>query len=253
MTQRWHAQGYDKSMAFVSRYGEELVEWLDVKPGERVLDWGCGTGDLAAELARRGARVTGIDASPDMIEQARAKYSQLDFRAADGQHYVSEEAADAIFSNAALHWMTDAEGAAASMGASLRPGGRLVAEFGAAGNIRLIREALGASFEAAGAADALVWPWYFPTVGEYASLLEHCGLEVRTAVRIERPTLLSDGEQGMRVWLGTFANGMLSELAEDAREAVVAETIRRLSATALWDGSRWTADYERLRIEAVKR
>ncbi|MFB9327432.1 class I SAM-dependent methyltransferase [Paenibacillus aurantiacus] len=253
MTQRWHAQGYDKSMGFVSRYGEELVEWLDVKPGERVLDWGCGTGDLAAELARKGAAVTGIDASADMVEQARAKYPQLDFRVADGQRYVSEAAADAIFSNAALHWMTDAAGAAAGMSASLRPGGRLVAEFGAAGNIRRIREALGASFAAVGVAEEPAWPWYFPTVGEYASLLERSGLEVRTALRMERPTPLSDGEQGMRVWLTTFANGILSPLAEDVREEVVAETQRRLKATALWEDGRWTADYERLRIVAVKR
>ncbi|MFC4102940.1 class I SAM-dependent methyltransferase [Paenibacillus xanthanilyticus] len=253
MTQRWHAQGYDESMAFVSRYGGELVEWLNAKAGERVLDWGCGTGDLAAELARTGAVVTGIDGSADMIARARVKYPQLDWRVADGQSYVSEEPADAIFSNAALHWMTDAEGAAASMSASLRPGGRLVAEFGAAGNIRLIREALGASWTAALAPGAPAWPWYFPTVGEYASLLERAGLEVRTALRVDRPTPLSDGEQGMRVWLATFANGILSGLAEEVREAVVAETERRLAETGLWDGVRWTADYERLRIVAVKR
>ncbi|WP_020426715.1 class I SAM-dependent methyltransferase, partial [Paenibacillus riograndensis] len=135
MNQQWNTGTYDKDMAFVSRFGESLIELLQPQPGERVIDWGCGTGDLAAAIAGHGASVTGIDASPEMIAAARSKHPQLEFVLADGQAYRSEPAADAIFSNAALHWLLDAEGAVSSMAASLRPGGRLIAEFGGQGNI----------------------------------------------------------------------------------------------------------------------
>jgi len=161
---RWEAGRYDAYMPFVSQGGVDLLDALDAKPGQFVIDWGCGTGDLAARIAANGAEVLGIDYSQDMIDEAKRKYPGIRFEQADGQRFVSERQADAVFSNAALHWMQDADGAAASIAASLKRGGRFVAEFGGEDNIGAIRKALAAAFEAAGAAAKLSLPWYFPYV-----------------------------------------------------------------------------------------
>lgn len=252
MSQTWNTGVYDTDMSFVSRFGESLLELLQPKEGEHILDWGCGTGDLTAAIARSGARVTGIDASPDMLAAAGAKHPELEFILADGQSYISPEQADAVFSNAALHWLTNAEGAAASIAGSLRPGGRLVAEFGAHGNIASVVRGLPAAFAAAGAADKLRLPWYFPTVGEYASLLEKHGLEVELALCFHRPTPLEDGGAGFRKWVNTFANGVLSVLDDASRQAVL-EHLEQELAPVLFKDSRWVMDYRRLRVVARKR
>lgn len=248
----WKAQAYDDRMGFVPRLGESLLALLAPRAGERIVDWGCGTGDLTASIAAAGARVTGIDASPDMIEAARRKHgAAADFLVADGQAFRAEPPADAVFSNAALHWMTDAEGAAASIAASLRQGGRFVAEFGAAGNIASVANGLPAAFEDAGIRQEPRIPWYFPTVGEYASLLERHGMRVELAAAFDRPTPLQPGASGLRGWLDVFANGIFASLQPQEREAAAAALEDRLRPTLYRDG-RWVMDYRRIRVAAVK-
>ncbi|MCQ6558637.1 class I SAM-dependent methyltransferase [Paenibacillus mendelii] len=252
MEQRWEAGLYDQAMSFVSKYGVGVLDLVAAKPGERIIDWGCGTGDLADQLAQQGAIVTGIDASASMIAKAQQKYPAVAF-VADGQRYRSETQVDAVMSNAALHWMTDAESTAASIAGSLRYGGRFSAEFGAAGNIAEVRRALEESFHSAGVLELLRIPWYFPTIGEYTSLLERHGLSVRMAERIERPTPLTGGEEGLRIWLDTFANGLLTPLDEACRGEVIDGTERRLKQTKLYQDGEWILDYERIRVTATKR
>ncbi len=251
MNQHWNTGTYDKDMAFVSRFGAPLIELLQPQPGERVIDWGCSTGDLAAAIASYGASVTGIDASPDMIAAARSKHPQLEFVLADGQDYRSEPAADAIFSNAALHWLRDAEGAVSSMAASLRPGGRLIAEFGGQGNIASVTAGLPRAFDAIGCSSKLELPWYFPSIGEYAALLERNGFTVDLALCFDRPTPLQGGEQGFRQWLNTFADGILSVLSPDQRTAVLASLEQELKLQ-LFQGDQWVMDYRRIRVAAKK-
>ncbi|UVI31814.1 methyltransferase domain-containing protein [Paenibacillus spongiae] len=253
MEQRWEAGMYDQAMSFVSKYGEDILDLIAVQPGERIIDWGCGTGDLAAQLSKKGAIATGIDASESMIAQAQHKYPDITFLVADGQRYRPDTPVDAVMSNAALHWMTDAESTAASIAGSLRAGGRFAAEFGAAGNIQEVRRALQESFDRAGVLELLKFPWYFPSIGEYTPLLERHGLSVRMAVRMERPTPLTGGEQGLRIWLETFANGLLMPLNEAKRREVIGETERRLKQTKLYRNGEWVLDYERIRITATKR
>jgi len=239
-------------MPFVSQGGMDLLGALDARPGSFVIDWGCGTGDLAARIAESGAEVLGIDYSRDMVEEARRKYPGIRFEQADGQRFVSDRLADAVFSNAALHWMQDADGAAASIAASLKSGGRFVAEFGGEGNVGAIREALEDAFEAVGAADKLRFPWYFPTVGEYASLLERHGMRVDWAACFDRPTPLEGGDGGLRIWLDIFAGGILAALGTE-EEAEVRSRTEALLRDRLFADGRWVADYRRIRVTAWRR
>ena len=252
MNQHWNTGSYDKDMAFVSQFGESLVGLLQPLPGEQIIDWGCGTGDLAAVIAAGGATVVGIDASAEMIQAARDKHPHLSFILADGQNYVAEQPVDAVFSNAALHWLTDANGAAASIAASLRVGGRFVAEFGGLGNIASIVTKLPNAFAAIGCSDKLQLPWYFPSIGQYATLLEKHGLTVDLALCFDRPTPLEGGEQGFQRWLNTFANGILSVLTPADREEVLSYMEQKLRPSLHQEG-RWVMDYRRIRVVAYKR
>ncbi|MBD3917554.1 methyltransferase domain-containing protein [Paenibacillus sp. PR3] len=250
--QTWKPEVYDKEMAFVSAFGAPLIDLLQVKPGETVIDWGCGSGDLASAIAEKGAHVAGIDFSASMIDSARAKYPTLKFEVADGQRFVAPEPVDAIFSNAALHWMTDAAGVAASMAASLKPGGRLVVEFGGHGNIQAVTDALREAFDAIGVSQPYQSPWYFPTIGEYGMVLQQAGFEVNSAILFDRPTKQANGDNGLRGWLATFADGILSVLPAEEADAVVRWAEERLRP-ALYSNGEWNVDYRRLRVTATRK
>jgi trans-aconitate 2-methyltransferase len=247
----WDAETYDRSMGFVSRLGAGVLEWLNPQAGERILDFGCGTGDLAAQIAKSGAEVVGLDISPEMVEQARRKYPDLTFKVGDATQVRFAEPFDAVFSNAALHWMRDAAGAAAAISAALKPGGRLAAEFGGAGNVESIVRAARDTAAAAGRADAFAMPWYYPTVGEYASLLEQHGLETRMALLFDRPTRLERGEQGLIEWLEMFGSGMFPFASESEKRSWFEEIAARLRSSRYKEGC-WVVDYRRIRICAVK-
>src|SRR5262245_50467931 len=122
----WDPAKYDGKHSFVWKYGMGVVELLAPKPGERILDIGCGTGHLTNTLADAGAVVVGIDTSQPMIEQAREKYPSVRFELGDGTDFEFPEPFDAVFSNAAIHWMKDQEKVARCISRALKPGGRFV-------------------------------------------------------------------------------------------------------------------------------
>lgn len=247
---RWDSALYDSKHGFVSHFGEDMIALLAPQAGERILDLGCGTGHLAHKIASYGAAVIGLDHSPAMIAQAQQNYPELTFVTGSGEDFAFDEKFDAVFSNAALHWMKKADAVAGCIAQALRPGGRFVAELGGKTNIQTIYAALLAALEAAGQQPPAAMPWYFPSIGEYASLLETHGLSVTYAALFPRPTPL-EGEDGMRNWLRMFADHILRDLPQAAQETIIADVERRLRPTLCTNGQ-WNADYVRLRITATR-
>ena len=187
------------------------MELLSPQPGERILDLGCGTGHLTNQIAAAGAEVVGLDKSPSMIEEARKLYPSLRFEIADATEFGFEQPFDAVFSNAAIHWMKDQRAVAEIDPGGTKEGGRFVAEFGGKGNIRAIRTALFEAVEAAGETiNAEPFARYYPAIGEYATLLEAQGFRVTLCRRTSSGRRNStEGEKGLRNWLFTFADNVI--------------------------------------------
>jgi SAM-dependent methyltransferase len=244
--QDWSASSYQTHARFVSDLSGAVMEWLAPQPGERILDLGCGDGVIAADLKARGVAVIAVDSSPDFIAAAQAR--GIDARLADGQKLTFDRDFDAVFSNAALHWMTDAAGVASGVWRALRPGGRFVAEFGGHGNVAAIVTAMRAVGLRRGGDIALAAPWYFPSPDIYGSLLAAQGFSLRRIELFPRPTGLPTG---MAEWLKLFRGPFFAQFGPQADDAL-RETVELLRP-ALCDGNgNWTADYVRLRVEAVK-
>jgi trans-aconitate 2-methyltransferase len=247
MDKHWDADLYDRSHSFVWKHGAALLDLLAARPGERILDLGCGTGHLTAQIAAAGSAVLGIDNALAMIEQARRAYPALHFEVADARAFVFPQPFDAVFSNAALHWVKPPERAIACVRRALKPGGRFVAEFGGKGNVQAIAAALTDAARAVGV-ELPDNPWYFPGIGEYAGLLEAGGLEVTFALLFDRPTAL-EGEQGMRRWVEMFGSWALAAVPAARREEFFRTVEDRLRPT-LYRAGTWYADYRRLRVMA---
>ena len=246
----WNTSLYDTKHAFVSEYGKSLFPLLVPKAGEAILDLGCGSGHLAHSIAQSGAHVIGIDSSASMIEAARAAYSDVEFLVADAKDFAFPLPFDAIFSNATLHWVRDAEQAVQHIAAALKPGGRFVAEFGGKGNVATITTVVEQAMQEI-AHTKVDFGWYFPSIGEYAALLEHHGLAVQVALLFDRPTTLEEGDKGLRNWIQMFGDRIFTSVSEDVKQQVLQQTELRIRDKLFKDGN-WHADYRRLRIVAYK-
>jgi trans-aconitate methyltransferase len=238
---------YEARHSFVWNYGADMLPLLAPSLGERILDLGCGPGQLTAKIAEAGATVVGIDSSPEMIGQARQNYPQLQFKLADATRFSFEERFDAVFSNAVLHWVEDAESVVRNVASALRPGGRFVAEFGGKRNVQALLRAAKVVLERHG----YVYrdPWYFPSIGQYASLLERHDMEVSGAWHFDRMTPLDEGDDAMRDWIGTFGGIVLAPAPKSQWESITREMEEVLRPELLRDG-RWYMDYVRIRVKA---
>jgi trans-aconitate 2-methyltransferase len=248
----WDAARYDGAHSFVWKYGASVIELLAPRSGERILDLGCGTGHLTAEIKRSGARVIGVDRSTDMIEQARRLYPDLRFEIADATDFHFDKPFDAVFSNAVIHWIKDQDALLSNIYRALKPAGRFVAEMGGKGNLRAIKNALHSAIQSAGYSVREESAFrFFASIGEYASLLERHGFTVTQAFYFERPTELEGGEAGLSNWIEVFADNELSVVPVEERGEVIKRIEDELRAALYRDGV-WHADYRRLRIVAVK-
>jgi trans-aconitate methyltransferase len=249
---KWNAELYDDKHAFVSQYGEGVLELLAAKAGERVLDLGCGTGDLANQLQGLGAEVVGVDASPEMIATAKEKYPYINFEVANAVDFDFNEPFDAVFSNATLHWIKDADSAIKNVYNVLKAGGRFVAEMGGKGNMQQMIAATNTILNKYGYNNAgQPHPWYFPSTAEYAAKLEGQGFRVTYTAHFDRKTLLQDGRQGVAKWLNMFGPSFFNEIPADKLTTILNE-ITDLLETDYEDNGRWYADYKRLRFIAIK-
>jgi len=245
--QTWDPERYARNARFVSDLAGPVVELLDPRPGERILDLGCGDGVLTAKLAAMGCEMVGVDGSGPQIEAARKL--GLDARVMDGEKLAFEDEFDAVFSNAALHWMRNPEAVIAGVRRALRRNGRFVAELGGYGCVAKIKKALVEALKRRGLDGEGAVPWYFPTVEEYSGLLKKHGFSVRYIALVPRPTPLPGDVTG---WLETFAESFLGRLPAAERPAYVAEVREALRPLLADAEGKWTADYVRLRFVAIK-
>ena len=248
MTQSWNPTAYAEAGAFVPALGAGVLEWLAPRPGERILDLGCGDGQLTAKIVASGVEVLGVDASAAMIASAQAK--GINARQCNAESLPFQAEFDAVFSNAALHWVRDQDAMLAGVHRALKPGGRFVAEMGGHGNVAAILVALQAVLEKHGFGGLEDGVNYYPTPGSYRARLERHGFTVQEIQLIPRPTPLP---AGMAAWLTTFRSGVLASLPEALRSTVVEETVALLAPALCDELGNWTGDYVRLRFIAHSR
>lgn len=246
-TQTWNPKRYACNARFVSDLAAPVVELLAPQPAECILDLGCGDGVLTAKLAAMGCNVVGVDSSAEQVEAARQL--GLDARVADGENLSFDGEFDAVFSNAALHWMRNPQAVIAGVWRALRRKGRFVAELGGHGGCEKIKKELVDALNRRGFDGEAAVPWYFPTVEEYSALLTGAGFSIRYIALIPRPTLLPGD---ITEWLDTFAESFTSRLPLKEREAYVEEVRDALEPELRGPDRKWTADYVRLRFAAFK-
>lgn len=246
-TQRWIPDRYAKNARFVADLGAPLLDMLDPKHGERILDLGCGDGALTVEIVARGATVIGVDASAEQVSAAREL--GLDARVMDGERLAFESQFDGVLSNAALHWMKRPDAVIDGVWRALAPGGRFIAEMGGAGNVATVREALTAGLTRRGIDAAAADPWYFPTPEAYRTKLEARGFAVSSIALIPRPTPIPGDISG---WIETFGESFLFAVPEAERPGLIAEVAAAAAPTLRGTDGRWTVDYVRLRFAALK-
>src|SRR5260370_15286848 len=233
--QSWDPAAYARNARFVSDLGAPVVELMAPRAGERILDLGCGDGALTIKLAEMGCDVVGVDASAPQIEAARRL--GLDARVAEGERPDFDAEFDAVFSNAAIHWMKPPDDVIAGAWRALRPGGRFVGEFGGHGCIQTIKRAVIDALARRGIdGDALI-PWYFPTVEDYSARLSRHGFAVRYIALIPRPTPLPTEING---WLETFAQSFTAPLPKSDRDGFIDEARETLCPQPCYgDGQRF--------------
>ncbi|OVE85403.1 class I SAM-dependent methyltransferase [Natronolimnobius baerhuensis] len=249
-TNDWDGTDYRNDHSFVYEYGADVLALLDPHNDERILDLGCGTGELTRAISSEAADVVGVDTSPEMLETARESDPECSFVCMDARELSFETHFDAVFSNAMLHWILDADQNQVLQNVHdvLASGGRFVGEMGGNGNVAAITNAVERELTQRGY--EFDHPWYFPSIGEYATRLESTGFEVRDAQLFDRPTELENGEDGLEAWLELFGDGLFAPLSSDEQDAVIAAVEDDLRDQYFRDGT-WIADYRRLRFVAV--
>lgn len=247
----WNVNLYDRKHSFVSKYGNHLIELLAPKAGEKILDLGCGTGDLAKRLSDYKVDVVGVDQSKNMVMQAMNKYPTIKFFVQDATNLEYNNEFDAVFSNATLHWVKQPKQALNCIYNSLKQGGRFIAEFGGKGNVQTITDEIINQIKEVGIDYKTdQFPWYYPSIGEYSSVMEEVGFRVTFAGLFERPTPLV-GYDGLKNWIDMFGSNLFEGIDENIKDYIITKVEKHLKASLYKDGD-WIADYKRIRVIGIK-
>jgi trans-aconitate methyltransferase len=243
--QTWDPHRYAQNARFVADLGAPLIELLAPRVGERILDLGCGDGALTEKLAACGCAVVGVDGSAEQI--AAAQQRGLDARVMNGEALDFDREFDAVFSNAALHWMKRPEAVIEGVRRALKPEGRFVAEMGGSGCVAKVRAALSTALAQRGIDAGPLDPWYFPTAEDYGGRLRAQGFAIDSISLFDRPTELPGA---LTAWLETFGEPFTSSLPPSERDELRREVQAALRPALCGADGVWRADYVRLRFAA---
>lgn len=243
----WNSLLYDKKHDFVSEYGKELLEFIPDNKEQSILDLGCGTGTLTAQLYNLGGKVIGVDSSSNMIDKAKKEYSNIKFMVCDALDLPFDSEWDVVFSNAVFHWISDHNTLLQNIHKALKSQGLLICEFGASGNISTIENSFAEVSNELGF--EYQHKFNFPTVDDFGKLLANNDFVIDKIYDYDRPTILKDAEQGLENWMKQFFSFELSVMPDDI-QFVAFERVKQLTKSSLWNGKAWVADYRRLRAIA---
>lgn len=243
----WNSGLYDKKHDFVAEYGKGLLEFIPHNPKQTILDLGCGTGTLTAQLKDLCDKVIGVDSSKSMIDKAKSQFSDIEFIVCDALGLPFENKFDVVFSNAVFHWINDHDALLEGIHKALKPQGLLVCEFGANGNIGAIENAFLKACNCLGY--RYVPKFNFPTAEAFSAMLQTHDFVIGKIYDYDRPTVLKDNEQGLSNWMKQFFASELEKMPESIQVKVIKE-VEELTRDALWNGKSWVADYRRLRAIA---
>jgi len=249
---KWNPELYNEKHSFVYDYGENLIKLLQPGKNERILDLGCGSGQLTYKISKLCKEVIGIDSSSEMIADARSKFNNIDFQVSDAADFNFEKKFEAIFSNAALHWVTEYKKAIQCMFENLRHGGRIVLEFGGKGNIQtIINQVRQSLLNRNYVENSNIQLWYFPSIGEYTTELESQGFKIIFAQHFDRPTELANQYTGIKDWIAMFCKAFFENVTIEHMEEIKQEVQEKIRSKCFVNG-KWYADYKRIQIVAVK-
>ncbi|HCC00360.1 MAG TPA: class I SAM-dependent methyltransferase [Ruminococcaceae bacterium] len=250
MDTKWDAQKYTKDFSFVHQYGNDVLKLIEIKPHFSALDLGCGNGALTKQLSAMGLHAMGMDASAELLEVAHRQYPDFQFFHGDATDFMLPAKVDIIFSNAVFHWIKKEKQLQMlqCVYRALNDKGQFVFEFGGSGNNALIHQALKVAFQEQGLSYQM--PFYFPTIGEYASLLEQAGFKVTYAVLFDRLTTLN-GPNGLSDWIQMFIKDPFASIEAERRKKLIQRTTEQVRDT-LYHEKKWYADYVRIRMKAIK-
>lgn len=250
MNMKWDADNYTNNFNFVHEYGNDVIKLLNITKGMTILDLGCGNGALTQRLSEAGALPTGMDSSLELLDIARKNHPDLTFIEADATQFVVEKQVDAVLSNAVFHWINEKRQPEMlqCVAKALKKNGQFVFEFGGCGNNSKIHKKLEKKFKKYNLNYQM--PFYFPTIGEYASMVEKAEFRVIYATLFERPTALK-GEDGLADWIKMFVIQPFENISDEIKNAIISETVSELKEELYLNG-KWYADYVRIRMKAKR-
>ena len=250
--EKWDTKLYNEKYSFVYDYGKSLIKLLDPKKNDRILDLGCGSGQLTFKINELSKETIGIDNSVEMITDAKLRFGMIDFQVLNAEDFKFDKKFDSIFSNATLHWILNYKNVIKCMYENLKLNGKVVLEFGGKGNVKIIIDQLRRSLKKRGYINqSKLELWYFPSIKEYSAELESVGFRVILAEYFDRPTELSNEKSGIIDWISMFAKRFFKDVNFKDIEEIKREVQKNIKEKCFING-KWFADYKRVRFIAIK-